>query len=242
MQVPATFRAVVWMMLAVIAIALPIAARADDAPTRLDTAGLVPDAPMTKRMHSLRDMRYRDLVRQGYDFSCGTAALATVLRYGYGMDVTEAGLIKKMLTKDNAQQVLKSGFSMLDMKQYVEQQGMRAHGFRIEPQSLYQLQIPVIALMEVNGYRHFVVVKGAAAGRVMVADPAMGHRVVYERDFVKSWNGIVLAVVAEAPFRTDSWLARDRQSNALSRRVDALDRVTAPVPLVELGLVLADLF
>ncbi len=93
MQVSATWRAFVWMLLAVIA-ALPTAARADDAPTRLDTAGLVPDAPMTKRMHSLRDMRYRDLVRQGYDFSCGTAALATVLRYGYGMDVTEAGLIK----------------------------------------------------------------------------------------------------------------------------------------------------
>lgn len=241
MQVSATWRAFVWMLLAVIA-ALPGIARADDAPTRLDTAGLVPDAPLSKRMHSLRDMRYRDLVRQGYDFSCGTAALATVLRYGYGIDVSEAGLIKQMLTKDNAREVLKSGFSMLDMKQYVEKHGMRAHGFRIEPQSLYQLQIPVIALMEVNGYRHFVVVKGAAAGRVMVADPAMGHRVVYERDFVKGWNGIVLAVVAEAPFRTDSWLARDRQSNALALRGDALGRVTAPVPLVELGLVRADLF
>lgn len=241
MQASATLRAVRAMALATL-VALPAIARADDAPTRVDTAGLVPEAPLSKRMHSLRDMRYRDLVRQGYDFSCGTAALATVLRYGYGMDVTEAGLIKQMLTKDNAREVLKSGFSMFDMKQYVEKQGMRAHGFRIEPPSLYQLQIPVIALMEVNGYKHFVVVKGAAAGRVMVADPAMGHRVVYERDFVKGWNGIVLAVVAEAPFRTDSWLARDRRSNALALRGDALGRVTAPVPLVELGLVRADLF
>ena len=211
-------------------------------PTNVPVRALVPDAPIQKRMYSLRDMRYRDLVRQGHDFSCGTAALATVLRYGYGIDVDEATLIRKMLTRDNAQEVLKNGFSMLDMKQYVEGEGMRAHGFRVGPDALYQLQIPVIALMDYKGYKHFVVVKGAAGGRVMVADPALGHRVVYEREFTEGWNGIVLAVVAEAPFRADSYLSRDKQANVLARRMDALARVTSPVPLVELGLVRADMF
>jgi hypothetical protein len=94
--------------------------------------------------------------------------------------------------------------------------------------------------MDINGYKHFVLVKGASAGRVFVADPALGHRVVLEADFVKSWNGIVLAVLGDTPIRADSFLVRDRGSQALKGRTDALDRATTPTPLLEFGLVRAD--
>ncbi|MGO4780994.1 cysteine peptidase family C39 domain-containing protein, partial [Lysobacter sp. 2RAB21] len=92
---------------------------------------------------------------------------------------------------------------------------------------MYRLQMPVIALLDLKGYRHFVVVKGAAGGRVFVADPALGHRVMQEADFVRGWNGIVLAVVSDQPMRTDSYLVNNRSSPALQRRVDALDHATA---------------
>ena len=199
-------------------------------------------APAHKSVRSLRDLRYRELVQQRYDFSCGSAALASLLHYGYGMDVSEQELIKQMMVGADPEEVVRNGFSMLDMKRYVEAVGMRAHGYRIEPDALYRLQVPVIALLDIKGYRHFVLVKGASSGRVYVADPALGHRVMAEDDFVAGWNGIVLAVVADIPIRPDSYLVTSHHSPALKRRVDALDHATTPPRVVEFGLVVTDLF
>lgn len=198
-------------------------------------------APVTVQVKTFRDLRFREMMPQHYDFSCGSAALASLLHYGYGMDVSETELIKKMLVGADPKEVVKNGFSMLDMKRYVESIGMRAHGYRIKADALYQLQVPVIALMEVKGYRHFVVVKGASAGRVFIADPALGHRVVFERDFVKGWNGVVLAVLGNQPMKANSFLMQDRGSLALKRRMDVLDRATTPPPVLEFGLLRADM-
>ena len=198
--------------------------------------------PLRKQMRTFRDMRFRDLMPQRFDFSCGSAALGTLLQYGYGIETNEAKLITAMMEGNDPEQVVKNGFSMLDMKRHVDSIGMRGHGFKIEPDALYRLQMPVIALLDLKGYKHFVVVKGASAGRVFVADPALGHRVMNEADFVAGWNGIVLAVVGDTPMRTDSYLVSSRRSNALERRVDALERATTPPRVVELGLVYADLF
>lgn len=225
------------LAMGIAALALPV--RAQTSSTQVDTAalGLV---PLHKTMRSLRDLRFADLMRQRYDFSCGSAALATLLHYGYGIKVSETGLIKEMMVGADPNDVVKNGFSMLDMKRLVGRLGMRAHGYRIEPQALYRLQMPVIALLDIKGYKHFVLVKGASSGRVFVADPALGHRVMFERDFVDGWNGIVLAVIADTPLQA-SRLTGDRGSQALKRRLYALEHATTPPPVVELGLVHADL-
>jgi uncharacterized protein len=199
-------------------------------------------APARKPMLTLRDLRYRDMVRQRFDFSCGSAALASLLEYGYGVNVSETDLIAKMMVGEDPKEVVRNGFSMLDMKHYVESIGLRAHGFRIEPEALYRLQMPVIALLDIKGYRHFVLVKGAAAGRVFVADPALGHRVMLQHDFVQGWNGVVLAVVGDKPMRADSYLLNSHSSPALQWREDTLTRATTPPRVVEFGLVATDLF
>lgn len=208
---------------------------------RVDLATVSPGLAGAKPVRTLRDLRFADLIPQRYDFSCGSAALATILSAGYGMPTTEADLIRWMMEGADPREILKNGFSMLDMKRYVESIGMRAHGFRVEPDALYRLQVPVIALLDLKGYKHFVVVKGAQAGRVFVADPALGHRVMNEQDFVAGWNGILLAVVGDRPL-VSSALVQGRSSAALARRVDALENATLPVPVVELGFVRADLF
>lgn len=204
-------------------------------------AGLLGTAPVGKAVRSMRDLRYRDIVRQQYDFSCGSAALATLLRGVYGMEADEKELIKKMIAGTDARRVVQQGFSMLDMKRYVESTGMRAQGFRVDSAALYRLQIPVIALHDFKGYKHFVVIKGADSGRIHVADPALGHRVVSEAEFAAGWNGIVLAVTGDRPVIASA-IVDGRGSPALRRRVDALDRATLATPVVELGLVRADLF
>jgi hypothetical protein len=189
----------------------------------------------------MRDIRYGHIVSQRYDYSCGSAALATLLKYGYGIDIPEPELIQRMMAFSTPEVVVKNGFSMLDMKHFVETIGLRGRGFRVNLDALYHLQIPVLVLMNIGGYEHFVIVKHAENGRVFIADPALGNRIVLDQDFVASWNGLVFAVLGK-PFKENSELLQDTVSLALKLRERALDASTAATPFVDYGLSKADWF
>jgi predicted double-glycine peptidase len=197
--------------------------------------------PFNVNVHSIRDIRYEHIVSQRFDFSCGSAALATLLKYGYGIDIPEPEMIRRMMAFSTPEVVVKNGFSMLDMKKFVETIGLRGRGFRVTSEALYHLQIPVLVLMNSDGYEHFVIVKHAEEGRIFIADPALGNRIVMEDDFVKKWNGLVFAVVGK-PFMEDSPLLQGNESLALKLRERALENGTAATPFVEYGLIKAELF
>jgi predicted double-glycine peptidase len=197
--------------------------------------------PFNVNVHSIRDLRYNHIVSQRYDYSCGSAALATLLKYGYGIDIPETEMIRRMMVFSTPEVVVKNGFSMLDMKKFVETLGLRGRGFRVASEALYHLQIPVIVLMNSDGYEHFIIVKHAENGLIFVADPALGNRIISEDDFVKKWNGLVFAVVGK-PFMEDSPLLQGNESLALKLRERALENGTAAIPFVEYGLIKAELF
>jgi uncharacterized protein len=220
---------------------LAIAVPAVNAEMVITPMNSVSAMPAKKKISTFRDMRYQNVVRQQYDYSCGAAALGTLLQYGYGVSFPETELIRRMMVHADAKEVLENGFSMLDMKRFVESVGLRGHGFKIDANALYRLKIPVIALMEVKGYRHFVVVKGADEGRVFIADPALGNRVLHVDEFAKTWNGVVLAIVTDTSLAADAPLLNGRQSNALKQRQNSLLRATTDTPFLEFGLTRADL-
>lgn len=226
------------------AVALTLAASAWLAPAHaqstLDATNLV-GVPIKLPIHSMRDLRYRSIVNQQYDYSCGAAALATLLKYGYGIDIPEPELIRQMMVFSSPEVVVKNGFSMLDMKKFVETIGLRGRGFRVNVDALYHLQIPVLVLMNISGYEHFVIVKHAEDGRIFIADPALGNRIVAEDDFVKTWNGLVFAVLGK-PFLEDSPLLQNNESLALKLRESALHNGTAATPFFEYGLDKAVMF
>jgi uncharacterized protein len=213
---------------------------ASHAQSTIDTTNLA-GVPFTKTVRSMRDIRYSHIVSQQFDFSCGAAALATLLKFGYGIDIPETELIRRMMAFSKPEVVVKNGFSMLDMKKFVETIGLRGRGFRVNSDALYHLQIPVMVLMNIDGYEHFVIVKHAEEGRIFIADPALGNRIVMEEDFVKSWNGLVFAVLGK-PFREDSPLLQGNESLAEKLRQRALDASTAATPFVDYGLSKADWF
>ena len=197
--------------------------------------------PLVKSVKSIREIRYQNIHTQQFDYSCGAAALATLLDYGYGIKIPETELIRRMMVFSTPEVVEKNGFSMLDMKKFVETIGLRGRGFRVNVDALYKLQIPVMVLMDIDGYQHFVLVKHAENERIFIADPALGNRIVLESDFVKSWNGLVFAVLGK-PFREDSPLLQNNESLALKLRERALETGTSPTPFLDFGLIRADLF
>lgn len=154
-------------------------------------------AVVYKPIQSIRERKFVDLVQQKTDFSCGAAALATILRQAYWLDVNEDQIIEGMLAHADQNLVRTQGFSMLDMKKYVESLGMRARGYRVAPETLNDIKIPVVVLMDVRGYKHFVVLQRVNRGWVYVGDPVLGHKRYKVDDFVKGWNGIIFAVIGQ---------------------------------------------
>jgi uncharacterized protein len=160
---------------------------------------LTPDAGGANyavRVMSWAEIPFRSVVRQRYDFSCGSAAVATLLTYHYGIATDETGPFKVMWAHGDRAKIRKVGFSMLDMKQYLGSQGLRAEGYRFSVAELDKVRRPGIALIELRGFKHFVVVKGVRGDRVLVGDPVLGLGAYSRDDFAKMWNGILLAVVA----------------------------------------------
>ncbi|MFD0738116.1 C39 family peptidase [Lysobacter koreensis] len=147
------------------------------------------------QLTSLKEARFRTTVPQRYDFSCGSAATATLLTYQYGHRVTEADVFTKMYASGNKAKIRAEGFSLLDMRRYLLSQGFEADGFDLPLEKLLEEGLPAIVLLNDRGYRHFVVIKGMKGGRVLIGDPARGTRAMTRPQFERLWDNRVLFVV-----------------------------------------------
>lgn len=147
------------------------------------------------KVTSLKEARFKTTVRQQYDFSCGSAATATLLTYQYGHRVTEAEVFAKMFAKGDKAKIRAEGFSLLDMRRYLQSEGFVADGFELPLDKLVEEGLPAIVLLNDRGYRHFVVVKGMRGDRVLLGDPSRGTRAMSRRRFDTLWDNRVLFVV-----------------------------------------------
>lgn len=144
---------------------------------------------------SLKEARFRTTVPQQYDFSCGSAAIATLLTFQYGHPVTEADVFMAMYASGDQARIRHEGFSLLDMQRYLQSQGYQADGFELPLDKLLEEGLPAIVLLNDKGYRHFVVVKGMRDGRILLGDPARGTRALTRGTFDELWDNNVLFVV-----------------------------------------------
>jgi len=155
-----------------------------------------------KRILSVKELRFKNLIKQKYDLSCGSAALASILKYYYNLDIGEEEIIKDILTHSDIKKIKSRGFSMLDLKESAERMGFKAEGYKVFVEKLPLVKLPTIILLDTNGYQHFVILKGIKGNKVFLADPAYGHKVMSIDDFKKSWNNILLAVFGKKPAET----------------------------------------
>jgi hypothetical protein len=141
-------------------------------------------------------IKYRNIVRQAYDYSCGSAALTTVLQHYLGRNFQERQVMEGLLHYgENERIVSRRGFSMLDMKRLVSALGFPAGGFKAELQDLMDLDHPAIVPIEYSGFKHFVVVKEVKDGRVFIADPSKGNLTFTIERFEQAWPQKVLFVI-----------------------------------------------
>src|SRR5215470_7501866 len=80
---------------------------------------------------SIKEARYSSTIRQQFDFSCGSAALSTLLTHHYQFPVTEQKVFEEMIIHGDRAKIQQEGFSLLDMKRYLEAHGFEADGFEV---------------------------------------------------------------------------------------------------------------
>lgn len=166
------------------------AGAAQAAETRLITPG----GSVAVAVTSLKEARFKSVVRQEHDFSCGSAAVATLLTYHYGRPTGEREVFEQMFAAGDQQAIQKYGFSMFDMQRYLGTLGLRADGFRVGLDKIAEVGVPAITLINLKGYNHFVVVKGLEGGDVLVGDPAMGLKAIPRAEFDAMWQGVMFVI------------------------------------------------
>ena len=141
---------------------------------------------------SLLEMRQHDVVIQKWDLSCGAAALGILLRYEWGDPATERdialSLMKRKEYLENPDLVrIREGFSLLDLKRFVESRGYKGIGLGDLDLDDLMKNAPIMVPVNAFGYSHFVVFRGIHGNRVLLADPAWGNRTMTIEKFQHMW-------------------------------------------------------
>lgn len=152
--------------------------------------------------------QFRGIVRQAYDYSCGSAALTTLLNGYVGTELSEQQIMNGLLKYGETDKIVeRRSFSLLDMKRFVSAIGLDSGGYKGEFSDLVTQGQPAIVPISYAGFKHFVVYKGYKDGRVYVADPALGNISFDQIRFQEIWENNTLFLINVAPEQRKNLLA-----------------------------------
>jgi uncharacterized protein len=160
--------------------------------TALVLAGMMMASEARAQVRSLLEMRTDRVVLQQWDLSCAAAALATILYYQHGDPVSERDIALSLIQRpeyiaDPELLRRRQGFSLLDLKRYVDARGYQGTGFGRLRLADLEARAPIMVPIDTYGYNHFVVFRGRHGNRVMLADPAFGNRTMTVERFMGAW-------------------------------------------------------
>lgn len=129
------------------------------------------------------------------DRSCGSAALATILRHSFKVDVNEMDVITGLLTYGDRKSIVKrAAFSFYDMKHFLEAIGYTGTGYTINGQVSYEqfnkddfktIKNTTIIPIKINGYSHFAIYRAFDDRYVYLGSPLYGNICVTFNDLSK---------------------------------------------------------
>jgi predicted double-glycine peptidase len=154
-------------------------------------------ARATKIVRTLKDIRDDQVVRQKWDMTCGAAAVSTLLTYDFKDRTPETAVVTWLLRRTDPVKVqARKGFSLLDLKRFVQARGYRAEGFsEMSLEELAELKVPAIVPIRSKGVDHFVVIRGVFGDRVVMADPAFGNMTMKAQKFQEIWKQGIAFIV-----------------------------------------------
>ena len=172
---------------------------------RVDSPKNVRESPVA--VETLQEQRFKNIIHQAYDYSCGSAALTTLLNGYLGRKFTEKQVMDGLLKFGEYDKIVqRRGFSLLDMKRLVTALGHPSGGYKGTMDDLKKLDHPAIVPIHYANFKHFVVIRKYQDGRFFVADPALGNISFPEHRFAEIWENNVLFIVFPNGFKPRSTL------------------------------------
>lgn len=153
---------------------------------------------------SWKTLNQQHIIMQKYDYSCGAASLATLMKYYFNEEMSEQTLlnyIKTVFSPQEYKRIEKDGLSFLELEKISRSRGYQSANVRLKLSALKQLSGPVIVFLKTKDYRHFAVLRGVREDRVFLADPSRGNIRLPVREFSKEWKGETF-VLGKAGFGT----------------------------------------
>ncbi len=179
---------------AIVAISSVASAQAASTPIR------DPDHIFEKSVCTWNQIKQAHIVMQKRDYSCGAAALATILVYYWGDNVTEDQIliaIEKILTPEEMKDRIKKGLAISDIRRAAVEMGYLSTIGTLTFQKLTESKVPLIVGITHNKYDHFVVYRGVDCDWVYVSDPIRGNIRIPFIEFVSEWQKNAALVVAK---------------------------------------------
>jgi len=153
--------------------------------------------PPVRKPFSYAELKFGVTIRQAFDFSCGAAALATLLTYYWDLPTTELDVMKLLRSRYPEQDwktLQEHGFSFDDLIWASEKLGFEAQGAEVSAGQVAELDGPVIVHLDKGKFQHFSVARAAKAGHVFLSDPVVGTVTMSVGEFEKQYTGNALAV------------------------------------------------
>lgn len=196
--------------------------------------GLIQLPVNSHSIQSYRDLRYEGVVGQTTYYTCGPAAVATLLNYYYALQTSELEILELSheAMKANGQEPNEGeGINTLALAQALKMRDIPARGMRIPSEKLSETLVnyfdrggvPVI-LHVTKPQLHYVVAVGVIGHWVILADPSWGRKVLSLDNLIeeKGFEGTILI-----PSTPNSLLprVRERQTDTINWAEKRLKRL-----------------
>lgn len=174
-------------------------------------------------------MLFKGIIKQSHDYSCGSAALATLVAGTVtNSTLTEKEIIDTITAKTGEKE---TGYTASELAEASKKLGFDAEWRKVAPQKLAKITQPVILLIGINNKTpHYVVFKGIRDDQAYLADPIRGNvRVAYQELIEQGINAkypawYVMAIETSAtakPPHSTLYLSDDNASNLGSHLTEA---------------------
>jgi uncharacterized protein len=168
-----------------------------------------------------KEFDFKNVEKQEFDYSCGSAALATLLNGYLGEKFTEQQVIQGLMNYGDAEKIQqRRAFSLLDMKRFVEVLGYNGVGYKAELDDIRALNKPAIIPLELSGYKHFVVYRGIYGNHIFISDPFRGNTSFTIDQFLTMWSQNIVFVVSSEAVRTNALRLKSEDLRLITYEMD----------------------
>lgn len=139
------------------------------------------------------DRRFRNMLRQELDMSCGAASIASLVRFYGGAALTEADmllLLAEIVPEQDQAAVLVDGFSLLHIKHALQTLGLDLKAATTFNNQLVRFGSPALLQLKTQQGFHFVIWHGKYRGLHWLGDPSRGDMWLTDEELELEWTGI----------------------------------------------------